>query len=111
MQATESCSSPEGSLYPCYRCIHSCKLQEQCYEDDAWLGSMPKLFGHYLSVAYYAFASPLCWVMDEPCQCVTKEAARRASACIRSCSYTCPEILHNVKNRFVDCRSSSPGAM
>merc|ERR1719235_329633 len=69
MQSTESCDSSSGLLYPCYRCIHTCKLHEDCYRRDDWLSPLPNAFRPILSKAYYAVAKPFCWVMSEPCSC------------------------------------------
>jgi len=109
MQSTESCHSSSGLLYSCYRCIHTCKLYEDCYRHDDWLSPMPKLLRPYLQTAYYAVAQPFCWVMSEPCSCVSHKAAQRANACIQACSYTCPSMIHNLKGiskshgTFIDC--------
>merc|ERR1712194_216367 len=37
MQSTHSCNEgKDGLLWPCYSCIHSCKLQADCYQSMEW---------------------------------------------------------------------------
>jgi len=116
MQATESCASSSDLLYPCYQCIHQCKIRENCYQRDEWLSPLPSFARPLVMKVYYAFAMPLCWVMSEPCSCVSSKAAQRASMCIQACSYTCPSMLHNVKGisknaaTFVDCEAAKPSS-
>lgn len=113
MQATESCGGSSGVLYPCYRCIHTCKLHEQCYQSGDWIKS-PGYLAPFVHWAYYAVAQPVCWVSDEPCVCLTDVAVRRANACIQGCRYTCPAILHNLmgaRGSFVDCHVNASAAI
>ena len=36
MESTKSCNAPSGLLYPCYRCVHRCKLRGGCYEQTSY---------------------------------------------------------------------------
>lgn len=114
LRPAESCGSPGGSLHPCYRCIHTCKLHEDCYRRDDWLAPAPISLRPFLRRAYYAVAEPLCWVASEPCSCASRKAAQRADACIRACSYTCPSLAPGTaatqrgEETFIDCGAITP---
>mmetsp|Transcript_106902 Transcript_106902/g.312546 ORF Transcript_106902/g.312546 Transcript_106902/m.312546 type:complete len:776 (-) Transcript_106902:47-2374(-) len=112
MQSSDSCEDSNSLLFPCYRCIHSCKMHENCYQKFSWSERLPRFLRSPVNKIAFAIAGTIggmCFVQSEECVCSSSLAARRASACIRGCSYTCPALLHSRKGRtksqgaFVDC--------